>query len=74
MARGLYYRLQADGKTPVKWQLPTGYGLSSPELGHTDLEDMVVDTEKSSPITVSWTVGEPRADVLDGTTGKHLEE
>ena len=45
------------------------FRLACVDIGYSNLEDSVPETEKSSSITLSWTKGDDRGDVLDGTTG-----
>lgn len=72
IARALYDRLRVSDTNPLV--LPKGFHINCPVIGHTTVGRMVLGTEKSTAVTMSWFRGAPRVDVIDGTAGHLLDE
>ena len=68
-SRAMYYRL-ARNKSPPKLGLPSGYQAVCPSVNSGSIENGWQDTERSSALSVVWTLGDSRVEVSDGTTGQ----
>ena len=73
IARALFYRL-TKGEKELKVPLPPGYQAVCPDIGQAKVEIEVQDTEKSTALTVMWSQGDDKAEVMDGTTGKIIDK
>lgn len=67
-SRAMYYRLLRN-KTSLELSLPPGYQATCPLLGNGQIENNWQETERSSALSVVWTLGDSLAEVSDGTTG-----
>ena len=72
VSRALYFRLVRDEDAPL--QLPSTFHATCPEFFHTKIGTCGQETEKSTAVAVVWHTGIAKAEVLDGTAGKFVEE
>jgi hypothetical protein len=67
-SRAVYYRLTRNKSAP-NLGLPSGYQVTCPSVNSGKIENGWQDTERSSALSVVWTIGDTRVEVSDGTTG-----
>ncbi|ELU02784.1 hypothetical protein CAPTEDRAFT_228448 [Capitella teleta] len=73
ISRALYHRLDPTGDE-AEMSLPPNYRAVCPRIHQSDMFALVLETEKSTPQTAIWTLGNPRSEVIDGTTGKLIDD
>ena len=49
--------------------LPSSYKLNHPKVGRITVDDPPRDTEKTSKISLNWTLGDEDVEIVDGTKG-----
>jgi len=74
VVRAIHFRLLREEALANSLALPDGFRVVSPTLVRTDIGSGELETEKSSALAVAWYLGAKKADVIDGTTGKFVEE
>jgi hypothetical protein len=73
ISRALYHRLDRTGDE-AEMCLPTIFQAICPQILHSELCALIFETEKSTSQTAIWTLGQKKAEVIDGTTGKLIDE
>ncbi|XP_076450742.1 LOW QUALITY PROTEIN: uncharacterized protein LOC143286820 [Babylonia areolata] len=68
LSRAVCCRL-AKEDPPLTPELPSGYRLNHPWLGRVTACQPLRETQKTKAFSINWTIGDPKAEVLDGTLG-----
>ncbi|CAH1785489.1 unnamed protein product [Owenia fusiformis] len=72
LARACCCRL-THGEPDIQEYLPPGFKVNHPLLGRVTVYDASRETEKTKSLSINWCLGDPKAEVTDGTKGQCLE-
>jgi hypothetical protein len=54
--------------------LPVGYKINHPKLGRVTLYETARETQKTKELSLHWSLGDERAEVMDGTKGLCIDK
>lgn len=57
------------GEPDIQQHLPPSYGVNHPKLGRVTLYEASRETQKTKEHSINWCLGDPKAEVSDGTKG-----